>query len=317
MKGNHVPLRGAGEGKMKRYIIFALMVFIAAGTQFSFATIDPSYSVTFYDATTNLNTGDDGSPYWWISGGADDYNLDLYERPTAQTLEKVGVKYVAREYFENLDIVQVQAGYDAEYMYIGMEMVGLNKLNGSPEPEVEGLVYRYQVRLGNNATPNRAPAGGLLLEVDQPSGKSNPTDFNGDKAFIYWDENGDVSGPIGVNTPAEKGGDGYETKYDSNGNLLTRTNGNMVEFAFNYTAYGYTETDLLNLLYLAFSTDKGMNGSSKFLWNDQYTLTEAGTPYDTNAQNIYEVDSLAGGPIPEPATLALLGLGALLLRRKK
>jgi hypothetical protein len=53
------------------------------------ATPAPLYTATFADALTadNAITGQDGKRYWTVDDGADSYQNDFYERPTAQTYQ--------------------------------------------------------------------------------------------------------------------------------------------------------------------------------------------------------------------------------------
>jgi hypothetical protein len=61
----------------------------------------------------------------------------------------------------------------------------------------------------------------------------------------------------------------------------------------------------------------GPQDPRKYFWNDKYTFNEAGSPYlaDYNngvppPQNIYELDTIRGGAVPEPSTLVLCGIAA-------
>jgi hypothetical protein len=79
-----------------------------------------------------------------------------------------------------------------------------------------------------------------------------------------------------------------------------------VEFALNYTLLGFSSTDLESLGYFEVEAMKGGPGDNQnYLWNDEYSKSEAGSPYpavvsdltksefDTQGlENIYEVDTL-------------------------
>ena len=310
-------------------VAFLLVCFIISSVP---ADPVPTYSVTFYDSVTGDNTGNDGNPYWWVSPGADDYGTDTYERPTDQTIERDNAAIGSRNYYEYVDIVQAAAGFDENYLYVGIKMNGLDFINGSGS-EPQGLIAKYEVRLGNNSTDPFC-AGGLLLMVDNPSTKIAPTSFNGNKATGYLDDDSDVGG-TSISTTFESNTmslSGYELAVISDGEdqrsaskpivLETRINPidpTIIEFALDYKAFGYSESDLESLTYLTFGANLGMDGEGDRLWNDAFSAASAGTPYGIGTQDIYQVDTLMGGPVPEPATLTLLVLGglALLKQRKK
>ena len=49
-----------------------------------------------------------------------------------------------------------------------------------------------------------------------------------------------------------------------------------------------------------FEANRGTKDEQNYLWNDKYTIGEAGTPYDDGngePQNVYELDTLTSGPI--------------------
>ena len=125
---------------------------------------------------------------------------------------------------------------------------------------------------------------------------------------------------------------------------LTNAKGRpVVEFAFDYktynNAFSFPDINPENgLPYLVFEANRGIKDEQNYLWNDKYTIGEAGTSYDDGngePQNVYELDTLTSGPIniidvseedppklPEPpASLGMLGIGAIgvrsLVKRKK
>lgn len=305
----------------------------------------PTYSATFNDAVTGDNAfvAGDGKRYYDVDAGADVYQNDVYERPTIQTYETKSGRYGSAEYFGNLDIVQGRYGYDASFLYTSIDLFSLTKNTSDGKNTVEGLKYQYGFRIGKNSL-DPASAGGLLLVVDDPANKSRSTTFNGDKAVGYRDTNNDV-GRTGINVtkqdrPAEVSGNGYDTQIISDGKasngsgpvvLFSRINpadASIVEFAFAYKQFGYTEADLASLPYLVFEANKGLQDNQNYLWNDEYTKSEAGSPnaglngrseFGTQGLgNIYELDTLRAGStvtpptvIPEPGTLLLGGLGLL------
>ncbi|MCI0704876.1 MAG: hypothetical protein L0241_27775 [Planctomycetia bacterium] len=298
----------------------------ALETRWQPAALDPTYTVTFADAITTDNEfmGADGKQYWTVDSGADSYQTDMYERPTSQTYEVVQAadgtwQFAASEYFSNLDIVEGRAGFDDTYLYVSIKLAGLTKETSDGKSTDEGLVYRYGFRLALEADGG----GGLLVVADQPELK-NGTQFGREGTFIYRDTNGDVGG-TGLSVTkqdrqAEVDGNGYERVLASDGRLsngqqvlwvrVSPTDPTVVEFALKYQAVGLTATDLQNLPYLEFEANKGLQDPGNYAWNDEYTKSEAGSPYrattgdlsksefDTQGLgNIYELDTLRGGAI--------------------
>ncbi len=302
------------------------------------AALAPVYTATFGDAVTadNAFTAVDGQRYWTIDPGADSYQNDLYERPTAQTYQVRGLadgteQFAAADYLQNLDIVQAQAGFDADYLYVSVKLAGLNKLTADGQATYEGLVYRYGFRIAKQADGG----GGLLIVADQPQLKNAPhTAFGPKGTFIYRDANGDVGG-AGLNVtkqdrPAEVGGNGYERVLASDGQLASGrqvlwvrvdpSDPTVVEFVLDYKAVGFTADDLATLPSFTAEANKGLQDPSNYLWNDEYTQSEAGSPYRAShgdrsrsefgtqgLGNIYELDTVYLGPLAALSSSAIAG----------
>lgn len=330
-----------------------LLVLSLSGTA---APGDPAYMITWTDAITGDNEfASSGDHYWDVDPDADVYQDDVYERPTAQTYTTVGGKYAASEYFGYLDIVEASLGWDSQYLYVSINMFSLDKVTNDGVHTEVGLVERYGFRLGADADGRYS----TLFVADQPELKNDPnTDWGSLGTFAYRDTNGDVGGRGALNgnppsgrsetksdNPAEEWGmDGYDTDYIADGALKdggtqvlwTRINpldSTIVEFALDYQALMYTSEFLSSMAYIEFEAIKGGPKDPKnYLWNDKYTGPEAGSPnpgmgglseFGTQGcGNIYELDTLRGGVVPEPAgLLALLGgagtLGAMLFRKMR
>ena len=331
--------------------------------------ITPVYTATFGDAITgdapNPYLRSDGKRRWTIDPGADSYQNEFYERPTTQTYQvntatpAGGVSaeeiFAATEYFENLDIVQAQAGFDETYLYILIDMFGVNHLTESGSAD-EGLAYEYHFLISPNpdgaagywlSTIETAKDIGTTYQLLQNQGQQDLKN-NG-----VLDPNGDVGGSGLANglsitkedDPTAALGDGYDTDIIDDGRLISNnkpvlwsrinpSDPSIIEFALDYGLLGFTGEDIGNLGYLDFRAIKGgPKDPQNFLWNDEYTKFEAGSPYPgagglsefgtQGLGNIYELDTLRGGavpPIPEPGTLFLLGSGlvgiGLKMRRK-
>lgn len=321
---------------MKAYPITAALV---AASSASFATTalaqpgEPVFVKTWADCVSGDNqfaAPAGGAFYWDIDAGCDSYQNDVYERPTAQSFQFVNGRFGASEYFENLDITQARAGFDATYLYVEIDLVGRNQITSGGSIIPLGMDARYGFRLSTD------PDGrfGLLLVSDQPELKLFPaTQWGTTGLFGYLDTNGDVggaasSGPTGLtvtksdNPEEESGLNGFDLALISDGSLntgapvfyarLSPTDNTRIQFALEYARVGFTQQDLRTLGYLDFEAVRGGGGESEYLWNDKYENVEAGSPnigpgilqseFGTNGlQAIYELDTLRGSAITECA----------------
>ncbi|MBT3200441.1 MAG: PEP-CTERM sorting domain-containing protein [Phycisphaerales bacterium] len=302
-------------------------------------------SPTYLDTSPDAVTGDNefthgGNHYWTIDPGADIYAVDQYERPTAQTFTSVNGQAAASEYLQYVDIVSGSYGYDTRYMYFGIELYGDDKIttNGQKAGDGFGSGTYYNIRIGNDPDGT----GGIVLWAK--NAKDLPNGYTLKEQFGNFDRDDTVGGPGGVTTTNEGlgGNPGYEIeliadgegKNGGSGDLLwarrtTSAGGRpMVEFAFDYVAFnqqnfdGKDPDEILptSIRSLVYDAARGLQGPESYLWNDKYSLTQAGSVYDPGTQNIYELDTLrAGGDIivPEPTTMALLAMGALGLLAKR
>lgn len=330
------------------------------------AAITPVYSRQMSDCNTgpNQTLKNDGKYGWSVSAGCDSYQNEFYERPTTQSFEDMtkaggGKFWGAKEYYENLDIVRGKAGVDATYLYTAIKMNGLDNITEDGTQTFQSLFYKYFVTLSKSSDG----ANGVLFWVDQPSlandGKEETpnTVFSPLKTFGARDTNGDVGGSglnngISItksNNANAAVGDGFDLSIISDGQLQTgnkptilyaRINPNdhtEVEFALNYTVLGFTRQEIENIIngisgYFDLRSAKGgPKDPQNFMWNDEYTLSEAGSPYKSQSsngtQNIYEVDTMrwngsALEVVPEPATwLTMITgfgmVGAMARRRQR
>lgn len=298
-------------------VTFILGVMTSLSTLIPAQTITPVYTATFKDATTGDNEfiwG--GKNRWTVDPGADNYNEDYYERPTNQTyIDTPSGVATDSDYFGNLDIKFGYTGIDDSLLYIGIEMwdTQLHKSDGGLDQE--GLKYNYSFRMGSEADGRN----GYLFRTDDPA--SQGTSWHTVKNTGFFDQNGD----------AHIDGNGYEINYIADGMLAieqtdilwTRINPNndaLVEFALDYSKMGLTREELENYEQLVFEANKGLLDQANYKWNQEYTFSEAGTPYTTDGLgNIYELDTLNGGLIPEPSTSTVLLVGGIVscLRRRR
>jgi hypothetical protein len=293
------------------------------------APVDPTYLASFGDAVTRDNefVSTDGYRFWTIDAGADQYQNDSYERPTAQTYQVRNStdgteQFASAEYFANLDIVEARAGFDDTFLYVSIRMAGLGEHTSNGAIVNKGLAYRYGFRLALEEDGG----GGLLVTSSQPAFQNKPPTTYGSLAtYIHRDLNGDVGGTgrsvTKQDLQAEVGGNGYERVVASDGRKLSGervlwvrihpTDRTVVEFALKYKSVGLTEANLANIPYLEFEANKGLKDPANYLWNDEYTKSEAGSPYRAatgnlsefgtqGLGNIYELDTLSGGPIAPP-----------------
>jgi hypothetical protein len=351
------------------------------------APVTPVYMRTFRDAVTGdlapsrpapsignggQFTNANGTTIQWDidqfnpdGSRADDYSQEQYERPTDQTYTVVtsnlgetrfgvGAAGGGSQYYGYLDIVEAKAGFDSNWLYIGIDLFSLSRVNNSGSVNQQGLEDFYRFRIG------KGPAGaesrnGFLVSIQNPTANATTSFALRPKAEVFADRSsgqggvspGDVGGASLALTketsPGEVAGNGYDVQVVADGRtngsggylnnqdvLYTRINPNdptIVEFAWDYKFFGFTEADLRNQnLFLLFEATKGLTGPSNYFWNDEYNYREAGTPnfdqrglagpnstFQTNGlQNIYQLDTLRGsGGIPEPSSIMMFFAGAL------
>ena len=311
--------------------------------------VPPTFSVTFDDARTDDNqfVGDGGKQRWDIDAGADSYQNEYYERPTVQgfTVDSATGKYSAAQYFANLDITTARAGRDDQFLYVEINLVGNYFHKEDNSTDAEGLKYQYGFRFSDDPDGR----GGYLMygTFGDPHSQADWTSL---KTKGSRDSNDDVGGrglvlggATGLNVTKEDnnnedGGqlDGYDIDIINDGKLLSnddevlfvRMVGNStVQFVLDYVAVGLDAAYVDGIQYLDMEAIKGgPQDPRKYFWNDKYVFNDAGSPYlaDFNngiqqPTNIYELDTIRGGAVPEPATMVLLGIGAVgvLVRRKR
>src|SRR5918999_414963 len=233
------------------------------------------------------------------------------------------------KYFEYGDITRGRAGtLDTSategWLFFQVELFGVATVSESLDRSTEfGNGTYYSVRLGSNADPNKAN-GGILLRNQRQTNIT--TTWSTSDAIVFGDTNGDVSGAGGVNVTKSNGdaaGDGYDTDQGNSSWLWVRrknvtftgTAGTVtrptVEFAFNYKKYNQDKGKNFtpaSLSYVDLDATMGLKANQNYLWNDEYTREEAGSPYTGEVPvgmataNVYQLDTLRLGGFPASPT---------------
>jgi len=298
---------------------------------------------TFQDAQTNDNqTTTSGGQRWTIDPGADVFEQELYERPTNAMSGTVSGVPAADKYYQYLDIVSGQFALDVtnQYAYFSIDLFGLSEVNSSGAVDLKGLVDRYRIRVSDNANFGVAPNQldvpyGYMFGVDNPSGNSvdgtfdsfvvsgdpNCKDTNCKETYAWVDSRDDGAVTGTALTATGEGTQGYDyLTGPKNQYIQSRVLGTSVQLAIAYGALGISES---YFSYMIFEAVKGLTDPQNYFWNDEYTLAQAGSPYDPSNPpdgSVYELDTLKGlrrfdspTEIPVPAALPLFAaaLGAL------
>ena len=270
---------------------------------------------TYQDARTDGNQIDRGDDsYWYIDPGADNYQQELYERPTSSMDKVIDDKPAAQKYYEYIDIVSGKFALDAQnqHAYFSIDLVGRDEVDGSGNSSEKGFGQFYRIRVADNSDF----ANGYLFGVKDPEGNSSSS-FN-KNATQLWADQGTPATGSGLTVTGE-GTNGYETEVTGESDskyIQARIVGNSIELAIAYGALGINSSAFDHFI---FEATKGLTDVQNYFWNDEYTEDEAGSPYYIGNPvdgNIYELDTLKGvsvTAVPVPAALwlfapALLGL---------
>ncbi|MCP3671581.1 MAG: PEP-CTERM sorting domain-containing protein [Gammaproteobacteria bacterium] len=277
---------------------------------------------TFSDATTNGNRHScSGDSCWTITPGADNYYQESYERPTSDMDESYGGAPAAKKYYQYLDIKTGQVAFDNvnKHAYFSIDLVGQYEVDQSGSLSHKGFGEFYRIRVADNTDF----ANGYMFGVKDPYGNGVGSTFNGSnnsKTTQSWIDKGTPVTGTGLTTTNE-GTSGY-TQHTSEGDtsaIQSRIVGNSVQIAIAFGDLGIDKDFFYNII---FEANKGLTDPSNSFWNDEYSLDEAGSPYDLSnpVENIYELDTMISA-IPIPATVWLFGSGILGLigfsRRRK
>jgi hypothetical protein len=198
------------------------------------APVNPVYVTTFEDAVTGdlapLRSAPDvgnggqftnanGTTIQWDidqnnpdGGRADNYNTCQFERPTDQTYTVVtsnmgqtrfgvGLAGGGLQYYGYLDIVEAKVGFDANWMYVGIDLFSLNRVSNAGSVNQQGLedFYRFRIGKGPSGAESR---NGFLVSIQNPTANSTTSFTLDSKAEVFADQS---SGQGGV-SPGDVGG---------------------------------------------------------------------------------------------------------------
>ena len=149
--------------RLRALVVIAAVV-VGASSAFAVpADIESNFIATYTDARTDDNQYESGGKeYWSIDADADRYQNEYYERPTAQTFTETSTDvFGASQYYANLDITTARAGYDSQFMYVEINLVGNYFHKDDDTKDYEGLKYEYGFRFSSGTSVyalNRLPS---------------------------------------------------------------------------------------------------------------------------------------------------------------
>lgn len=256
---------------------------------------------TYTDARTDDNANEDAS-LWNIDLGADKYRKELYERPTSTMNSELGGLPATETYYEFLDISTASVALDKEneHAYFSIDLVGDSSIN-SGVSTLEGFNETYRVRVSsrdNFAASNNDSVTGYMFAVSG-AGDSLTDSFLSENAFdntqAWYDDplDGGVTGTGLTVTDESTFGYSELTSVGSSSDISARLVDNSIQLAIDYGSLDIDKSVFRNILFEANSGDT--DPLNAFL-NDEYSETEAGSPYElTNIpDSIYEIDTLKG-----------------------
>ncbi|MDX2147106.1 MAG: hypothetical protein SFZ23_06245 [Planctomycetota bacterium] len=285
----------------------------------------PVYSITTPDANTGANVflGSDLKNRWSVTAGSDNYFVELYERPTASGFTRIDGRFAAEEYYEYLDITEARFGFDNQWIFVRIDLVGLDKIDATLVRSPIGLTSQYGFRFSSDADGRF----GFMVVSDQPQLKNLPNTLWGSLGTsVFEDTNGDVggaatSGPTGltvskqINTEEESGLNGYDAAIVQDGqgavgNILfvriSPTDPTVVELALNYLAFGLTRQYVESIRYFDVFAQNSLTPNDMHL-NDKYSAEQAGSPNPAAIGNESEFGTPGNQSISEIDSVRLIG----------
>ena len=244
-------------------------------------------------------------------------------------------------FFEFIDITRGQTGFadvDATtgWLFFQIELFGEREVTSDLERVSQfGTSTFYTVRLGARTTAPESGEG-IALRNQRVTANTVSTTWTTSNALIFRDaDTTPISDRVGhtainVSNPTDAQGNGYDLGVTNNAYLYLRRVDNTftgsatggtatrpaVEFAFNYKKYNAEQAgpDFTpqTLTYVEFDSTRGQQDPQNYLWNDEFTLSSAGSPNNLEAspnggpQNLVRLDTLRIGGFPQEAKLTVV-----------
>lgn len=211
---------------------------------------------TFYDVDSRSTAPDHRAPY------GDSYKLNRFERPFTAN---------AMDYLPDTDILYFRLTSDQNWVYVAIEMGGLNALTNS-------LNANYGVELDLD----RDGHGDFLIRATPPYTPSWSTDG----VTVFTDTNNDTGGLSPERSDAVFTGNGYDQTIFSSGQgadpdlawvRIDPRSSTTIHFAFKKTLTGSA------FMWGAWA-DVGLNDPTRFNYNDYFTEEQAGSPEKSETQ---------------------------------
>lgn len=255
---------------------------------------------TYTDARTDDNANEEAS-LWNIDLGADKYRKELYERPTSEMIGSLEGLPAAETYYEFLDISTASVALDKEneHAYFSIDLVGDAAItNGVSSVQGFNETYRVRVSSKDDFASTETNVSGYMFSVTGAGGSLTDS-FSSENSFsntqVWFDDplDGGVTG-TGLTT-TDEGAFGYAemSSLGATSDISARLVDNSIQLAIDYGNLDINKSVFRNLLFEANSGDT--DPLNAFL-NDEYSETEAGSPYDfdNTPDSIYEIDTLKG-----------------------
>ena len=195
--------------------------------------------------------------------GGDNFPKNIYERPFTAT---------DMTFRPDLDINKAEISSDSSFIYITLYLNGTN-------PQNSGLQGMYGAELDTDMDGR----GNYLILTTNPSG----TDWKMENVTAYKDSGKKVGGARPMAADAPNGYVGYDQTIFSLQNLsdpdaawgrVSPKGGTTVELAFKRSLIGGANQFLWGVW-----ADDGVKDPAKYDYNDHFTASEAGSPYqDSN-----------------------------------